>query len=141
MLVKEYDLIFLDSNRPVLISDEKIVSGDKFVHMNEIYHCNVTSETQKGFKVIAEPNQFAWIYNEGPIHDHNRHWRDSRYLEDFMVSFINAYDKLSILVKEVCPHYDGSHIDKDCSCKSGFIFVPLLHENKIIIDLYNILKK
>jgi hypothetical protein len=141
MLVKEFDLVILDMERPVLISDDKILAGDKYVHMGEIYHCNVTSEIQKGFKVVATPEQFAWIYNEGPIHDHNRHWKDSRYLEDFMFDFLGTRNRLSVLVNEVCPHYGGKHLNNDCSCKSGFIYVPLLHQDKIIIDLYNILNK
>ena len=33
---------------------------------------------------------------------------------------------------EICPHYGGTHIGKDCSCKSGFVLAPKLNNNKVI---------
>ena len=36
----------------------------------------------------------------------------------------NPVDKVMIEYWEVCPHYDGKHRGKDCSCKTGFIYEP-----------------
>ncbi len=148
---------------PVLVSDDVLDYHDMFYHEGKIYECSgltldddlnmwvVANENQESFiettvmKVVATPDMFGWLYNEGPPHDHNRYWGDSRFLEDYiqtcLVDAVKNGFKMSIIVHEVCPHYNGSHIGKDCSCKGGFIHGPKLHEGKIIIDTYNLLRK
>lgn len=62
----------------------------------------------------------GWVYNEGPPHDHNRIWKDSRYLEDLHPSW---FDRI----------VDGE----------GFIVYEngeaLLYDGRLILDLYKIL--
>jgi hypothetical protein len=80
-------------------------------------------------KVVATPEMFGWLYNEGPPHDHNRNWGDSRYLEDYiqscLISSVKNGLKMTVMVKEI----------------AEFNHVPILHEGKIIIDTYNLLRK
>lgn len=149
---------------PILVSDERLIIHDKFYHNGKIYDCMdlicdcddgegnwmVMNELGQTFlesdvlKVIATPDMFGWLYNEGPIHDHNIFWGDSRYLEVYneacLISAVKNGLKVSIIVHEVCPNYNGSHLGKDCSCKSGFVHGPKMHEGKIIIDAYGILR-
>lgn len=148
---------------PVLVSDDVLEYHDKFYHNGNIYECSglrmdddinmwvVSNESQEFFneidvmKVVATPEMFGWLYNEGPPHDHNMNWHDSRYLEDYiqscLISSVKNNLKMSVIVHEVCPNYNGAHMDKDCSCKSGFVLGPKLHNGKIIIDAYNLLRK
>ena len=73
--------------------------------------------------IIATPDMFGWLYNEGPPHDHNRRWIDSRYLEDYielcLISVVRNNFKMSIIVDGV---------------------LPKLHDGKIIIDRYDLLR-
>lgn len=155
---------------PVLVSNEAIEKGDMFyLNTGEIHKClkidydnelmleRVIGSNGIGYlkervkKVIAGPNEIGWGYNEGPPHDHNRNWKfddiDKKhlYLEDYLPSMIhNAVKngcKLFVVVEEICPHYEGKHVNKDCSCKSGFILAPKLYEGKVIMDAYGLLKK
>ena len=148
---------------PVLVSDDVLEFHDKFYHNGNIYECTglnldddlnmwvVSNENEQSFietsveKVVATPEMFGWLYNEGPPHDHNRVWQDSRYLEDYIQSClivaVKNKLKMSVIVHEVCPNYNGAHMGKDCSCKSGFVLGPKLHDGKIIIDTYNLLRK
>lgn len=127
---------------PVLVSDDALEYGDKFYYNGVIHECAaleldgnfdmwvVSNFEQETFiemevnKVIATPEMFGWLYNEGPPHDHNRYWGDSRYLEDYiqscLISAVRNNFKMSIMVDE---------------------FEPLLHMDKIIIDAYNLLRK
>lgn len=149
---------------PILVSDERLIIHDKFYHNGKIYDCmDLVCDCEDGegnwfvlnelgesilesevSKVIATPDMFGWLYNEGPLHDHNMVWQDSRYLEDYkqscLISAVKNGLKMTVIVHEVCPNYNGSHLDKDCSCKSGFVHGPKLHEGKIIIDAYGILR-
>jgi len=88
-------------------------------------------------KIIGYPEQFSYLCNDGPPHDHNESWKDDLYLEQFLPTMLNEIIldncKILVLTREVCPNYGGSHINKDCSCKSGFIPAPVLKNNKIII--------
>jgi hypothetical protein len=146
MEIKEYFVeIMEDMKTPVIISDERVFKGDYYYDGSEILLSD-GSFVEEGFKkVVALPSQIGWVYNEGPPHDHNRLWRDSRYLEDlhydgFIEYIQKSQGKIYLLVQEICPNYDGSHINKDCSCKSGFIQVPVLYHDKVIMDSYEILK-
>jgi len=156
---------------PVLISDDKIEIGDKFyLDSGEIRECTDIQEETNQFhstvydslggwhfrgwvkKVVATPEQFALIINYGPPHDHNYDWKydeDKKkyvYLEAYLPSHIHSVIKkngikMRVVVEEVCPHYGGKHIGKDCSCKSGFIIRPRLRDGKLMMDSYGILKK
>ncbi len=147
---------------PILISEDNISKGDKFYLDNGTIHTCTGVNNQDGInlphvtdengqwhirkyvsKVIATSDQFGWAYNEGPPHDHNYQWH-GKYLESYIPTMLHNTImnncKLNIIVEEICPHYGGKHIGKDCSCKSGFILVPKLYEGKIIMDSYGILK-
>jgi hypothetical protein len=132
---------------PVLVSDDVLDYHDKFYHEGNIYECSelkldddlnmwvVSNENQESFiessveKVVVTPEMFGWLYNEGPPHDHNMNWGDSRYLEGYIQSCLipsvkNGF-KMSVMVTEI----------------SEFNHIPTLHEGKIIIDAYNLLRK
>jgi hypothetical protein len=132
---------------PVLVSDDVLEYQDKFYHNGNIYECTdlkldydldmwvVANENLESFietdvmKVVATPEMFGWLYNEGPPHDHNRYWGDSRYLEDYiqscLIPCVKNGLKMSVIVTEI----------------SEFNHIPTLHEGKIIIDAYNLLRK
>ena len=132
---------------PVLVSDDVLSYHDNFYHEGNIYECSdlkldddlnmwvVANENLESFietdvmKVVATPEMFGWLYNEGPPHDHNRNWGDSRYLEDYiqscLISSVKNSLKMTVMVKEI----------------AEFNHVPILHEGKIIIDAYNLLRK
>ena len=126
---------------PVLVSDDVLEYNDKFYHDGIIHECvglnlddelnmwvvsNVDEEKfieMDVMKVIASPDMFGWLYNEGPSHDHNIVWGDSRYLEDYI--------ERSLIV----------------SVKKGFVMTiviedmqPKLHDGRVIIDQYNLLR-
>ncbi len=64
-------------------------------------------------------NNIGWIYNEGPPHDHNHDW-NGKYLEEFLPHMLFGKKRISFLVDE----------NKE----------PILYEDKIIIDLYKLVK-
>jgi hypothetical protein len=48
-------------------------------------------------------DQLGYVYNEGPPHDHNYDWVDSRYLEDIHPSTLkdlNSDAEIRVLVEE-----------------------------------------
>jgi hypothetical protein len=123
---------------PIVVSDDVLKIDDKFYHNGNIYDCCqiflddndkwlIGNENNESFlesdviKVIATPEMFGWIYNEGPPHDHNYNWIDSRYLEVYheqsLVPLVKNNFKIYLAVKEG---------DND--------YVLDMHENKIIID-------
>jgi hypothetical protein len=134
---------------PVLVSDDVLEHQDKFYHDGVIYECsglsldddlnmwvvsNVDNESfieSDCMKVVATPEMFGWLYNEGPPHDHNMVWQDSRYLEDYiqtcLVDAVKNNLKMTVMVKEMGVQ--------------NHMHIPLLHEGKIIIDQYNLLRK
>ena len=154
---------------PILISkDDNINKGDFFyVDNGEVHECaDKTKETSKKLgrvintegkdfltkwvnKVVARPHQIGLCYNYGPPHDHNHEWKNDsdgiRYLEDYIPTCLHEAVwkgcKMLVRVQEVCPHYDGKHLDKDCSCKSGFVYMPLLHDGKVVMDTYGYIKE
>lgn len=89
------------------------------------------------YKVIAHPEQIGWVYNEGPPHDHNYNWVDSRYLEVMhpktIVNCVKNEFKITIAVEEEC-------ITGGEECRGETILVPQLHDGKVIIDGYKLLK-
>jgi hypothetical protein len=137
-----------------LVSDEEeIFVEDLFfcTKTNEILKCSqvslsgIISEDGKGFfpftcckKVIVIPEQIGWMWDNSP--------EDYSYFfltpfidenDNTMIDFVLTEDngKCFIEIEEICPNYNGAHIGKDCSCKSGFIDIPKLHEGKVIIHL------
>jgi len=59
---------------------------------------------------------------ELPLHPEDvKSIQDQELIFDNIESRIAAFSKVEFNVVEECPHYSGDHIDKDCSCKSGFI--------------------
>ena len=142
-----------DKKKCCLIRDEHFYPGELFFYAktNEILKCEkigtsgVFAEEDKGFfpfiscyKVIATHEQIGWMWDNHPDD------AEDTYLvpfisdeDDSMIEYvITEYNgKCKIEVETICPHYGGSHIGKDCSCKSGFVDVPKLNENKVIIHI------
>lgn len=61
----------------------------------------------------------GWIYNEGPPHDHNHIWVDSRYLEELHPDFVSRG------INEVWIVFENGS--------------PLLYKEKLIMDLDKLL--
>lgn len=164
--IKKYELKFIhysvDGNiHPIILSDEKLFVND-YAYTPSGNYCRVDVIDRKAGtfkfivqsdlsfefrlvdckKVIAKPNSLGYVYNEGPPHDHNSIWNGA-YVEDLhMQSFLDRVtfadtNEIYLVVEEVCP----SHVGKDCSCKSGFIQVPVLYNGKVIMDSYGILQR
>lgn len=130
----------LEVVEPYLLSYDDITSGQTYYcrGSNSIkvagksggYHCDI--------KVVAEPKEIGWIYlQEGPPHDRAYDYKNGAYVEVMhplsLLGIIDSGGLVKVQVAEVCPHYNGAHLWKDCSCKSGFIHLPLLHEGKVIL--------
>ena len=143
---------------PVLVSDEALDIHDLFYYNGRIFECCrlfLDEETEKWivmseeeveyfeddvYKVIATPNMFGWVYNEGPPHDRNYDWVDSRFLEQFHDSYLiksvlNDF-KLSIVVEVECSNKPSTPDD----CIGDLKIKPNLHEGKIILDSYDLLR-
>jgi len=143
---------------PVLVSDEALDIHDLFYYNGRIFECCrlfLDEETEKWivmseeeveyfeddvYKVIATPNMFGGVYNEGPPHDRNYDWVDSRFLEQFHDSYLiksvlNDF-KLSIVVEVECSNKPSTPDD----CIGDLKIKPSLHENKIILDSYGLLR-
>lgn len=157
---KEVELIILpiiegEGRKCCLISEtDDIFVEDLFycTKTNEILKCSqvglsgIFSEEEKGFfpftcckKIVATHEQIGWMWDNSPDDI------DDTYLVDFindkddsMIDYVlDDYDgKCKIEVQEICSNYNGAHIGKDCSCKTGFIDVPKLVEGKVIINCY-----
>ena len=89
----------------------------------------LNSSNPNGIRIRLE--DIGYVYNEGPPHDHNEHWRDVVYLEEFRRDILENLTEVYVVVDEVCP----SHIGEDCSCRSGFMLTPRLYKDKVVIDL------
>lgn len=155
---------------PVLVSNEKIGIDDYFyLDSGEIRKCTgVMDEVKRSHstiydeygqwhfcgsvkKVIATADQIGFAFNWGPPHAHNHDWKYDEdlkkytYLEDYLPSMLHRSVrggcKLRVVVEEVCPNYNGAHIGKDCSCKSGFIVRPKIRNGKVIMDTYGFLNR
>lgn len=144
-----------DKNYYLISEDEEceIFPGDLFFYTktNEIFECSqvglsgIFSEEGKGFfpficckKVLAKPEQIGLMWDNHPDD------LEFKYLTDFidekdksMIDYVlEEYDgKCFIETEMICPNYNGAHIGKDCSCKTGFIDIPKIHEGKVIIHL------
>lgn len=128
-----------------LVCDDEIGITDKFYHKktNKVYECSdislcgIFAKEEVGFfpfvackKVVAMPNQIGWL----------RDWgipgRTLITPVDIQLILSKTFNgKCSIEMKEVCPNYDGAHMNKDCSCKTGFIEVINFVDNKVIINI------
>ena len=110
-------------------------NSDRWVIIDEFGNERYESEV---YKVIATPEQIGWVYNEGPPHDHNYNFVDSRFLEVIHPRvFINCVKddfKITIVVDETC-------IPKSDECRGESMLIPHLHDGKVIIDGYGLLKK
>lgn len=143
---------------PILVSDEVLTIHDLFYYNGKIFECcrlYLDEETEKWivmseeeveyfedevYKVIATSNMFGWVYNEGPPHDRNYNWVDSRFLEQFhdsyLIKSVLKNFKLSIVVNVEC----SGKVSNPEDCIGELIIKPSLHENKIIIDSYDLLR-
>lgn len=148
---KSYDLIRLKDGKPILVSKEPLYTNSYFLNNGkvskiikryrndnnemEILDDGYKTHLEKDilWKVIAQPQNFGYFCSNGPPHDHNEDWKYGLYLEQFLPIMIENKQQIWVLTREACPNYDGKHIDDDCSCKSGFIQVPLLRNGKIIM--------
>ena len=115
--LKRYHVFYDSKNAPYLLNED-----DRAIH-----------------------NPFGWIMNDGPPHDHNWDYRYDKetniqyYLESWPLHdrnldmFMNDNGDIIVVVEKICPNYNGAHINKDCSCKTGFIIRPKMHEEKLIL--------
>lgn len=143
-------IMHISSIRPiglVLTSEDEVCVGDIFYHDGELHKCieisggviaenGIRYHSQPYSKVVALSNEIGYSYNRGPIHDHNHSWRDGVYLEDFndgVARKLYEMHSVYVLVSEQCLEHG-----LDCSCKSGFVIKPILHDGKIIMDTYDI---
>jgi hypothetical protein len=57
-----------------------------------------------------------------PLHpeDINQIEEDSKIFDN-IIGRILSYPDVEFNIIEECPHYNGKHFNKDCSCKTGFI--------------------
>jgi len=139
---------------PVIVSSEFLNIHDLFYSNGTIYEvsglfideedrwkvidefANIHYESDV-YKVIATPEQIGYVYNEGPPHDHNYNWVDSRYLEIMhpktIINCVKNDFKITIAVEEKC-------VTGGEECRGELILVPYMHENKVIIDSYKLLK-
>jgi hypothetical protein len=167
LLLKKYTLAFTNEKLPVLIDKEADIQVDDrfYLESGEIRICkdrfytlgyDVIVDDMDSLhlfdlvhKVVVMPEGFGYSINYGPPHDRNWDWKfdeDSKryvYLEDFHPDTLEKFkegDQVIVVVEEICPHYGGKHIGKDCSCKSGFIIRPRLFRGKIIMDGYKLLE-
>ena len=162
--IKKYELKFIVIGHggvaPVILSDEKLFVNDYAYTPDGVKRVDSIDRKAGTFtyklsndltfdfrlsdckKVIAQFCDMGYVYNEGPPHDHNSIWNGA-YLEDLhMQGFLDRVtfadtNEIYLVVEEVCP----SHVGKDCSCKSGFIQVPVLYNGKVIMDTYGILQR
>ena len=99
----------------------------------------------RSHKVEATTEQIGWGFSKKYLnHDHAYDYRGGSiemYHPTMIHDIVRNKFKVDIEVQEICPHYGGSHIGKDCSCKSGFINVPVLHEGKVIMHIKKPTKK
>lgn len=115
------------------------------IHKDDYYYCK-GSETVKiatkdcsyicDTRVIGYPNEIGSVYTSVP-HDRAIEYKKGGYLEELhpsmLLDLLNTSGRILVEVEEICPHYGGTHIGKDCSCKSGFILRPRLKDKKVIL--------
>ena len=157
-LDKEFSMADLHPLSPVLISDDVLDIHDLFYYNGRIFECCrifLDEETEKWivmseeeveyfedevYKVIATPNMFGWVYNEGPPHDRNYDWVDSRFLEvyhdSYLVRSVLNNFKMSIVVEGECVN----KVSRLEDCFGEVKLTPKLHEGKVIIDGYDLLR-
>jgi len=85
------------------------------------------------YKLVASNEQIGLKYVKNKLQIHGS---DNFYLTDMtprdLKKIVKNGGECEIDAIEICPHYGGTHIGRDCSCKSGFILVPKLNNNKVI---------
>lgn len=136
----------LEVVEPYLISHEDILENELCYVEETIMRASMDNRNPLVCKkVVATPEQLAWVYYEGCPHDRAHDYKDGIYLEQLhpsvILDILDKEGKVMVDVEEICPNYGGKHIGKDCSCKSGFIYIPKLHENKVIFHTYEFTSK
>ena len=87
-------------------------------------------------KIMATPEQIGYIYTDDNINNKEPLVTYYRVAKINDLKTIMANDGIcAIDAIEYCPNYNGSHKNKDCSCKSGFAHYAKLLNNKVIIHL------
>lgn len=161
--LKTVYLRFIELTLPVLVSKDIILAGDKFYTDSEVYTCKEKRLNKAGklpliisekgveygesrcMKVEATTEQIGWKFSKAYLnHDHAYDYKDSS-VEMFHPNMIQDIEKngfkVDIEVKVICPNYGGKHIGQDCSCKSGFIRVPKLFNNKVVMHIKKVRKQ
>lgn len=139
-LLEVVEPYLISINDSILKNDLVMVEGRVMQSMMNLKH------PINCFKIVALPQQIGWVYYEGSPHDRVHSYKGNGvYLEELhqnvILDILNNDGKVLVDVEEICPHYDGKHIGKDCSCKSGFIHIPKLYEGKIIFHTYEFTPK
>lgn len=132
----------LEVVEPYIVSNDNILEGDLCYVEGVIMKATMNHPSPLFCnKVVAGPDQIGWVYYEGPPHDRAWDYKSNSYVEQLhpnhILDILERENKdVLVEVQEICPNYDGKHIGKDCSCKSGFIYVPKLFKDKIIMHTY-----
>lgn len=85
---------------------------------------------------IIPSSSIGWIFNYGPPHDHNYNFMEI-YLEEFRSSFLGSMLSEGTNMVRVCVESDCV-IHKGSYCPCNYVRVPLLHEGKVIVDIYGL---
>jgi hypothetical protein len=77
------------------------------------------------------PIEYNEILLTLPLHpDDIKQIEEDSKIFDNIVSRILCYPEVEFNILEECPHYNGSHYKRDCSCKTGFIQYAKLKTKK-----------
>lgn len=136
----------LEVVEPYLISSDDILENELCYVEGVVMKANMNHTNPLVCKkIVATPEELAWVYYEGSPHDRAYDYKNGTYLEilhpSVILEIIDNGGKILVDVKEICPNYNGSHIGRDCNCKMGFIHIPKLHEGKVIFHHYELTTK
>lgn len=135
--------IELEIVEPYLISSDIILAGDLYL-VDNIIVTSTMNHSKPIFinKVVATPPQIGLSFYDGMPHYRTYDYKDGVYLEvlhpNTLLDIINNNKGIMVSVEEVCPNYGGAHLEKDCSCKTGFIYKPILFNDKVILHTYGL---
>lgn len=122
---------------PIIISEtEKIEVGDYFIGgtmnlgFDNIEQCKKKNDF---LEIIRDKDGFAHTF-----------WKkilvlpenfSQEQLQMIVEGRLKDGDEVLVECEEVCPHYNGKHIGRDCSCKSGFVYIIKLNsQNQISLQ-------
>ncbi len=76
------------------------------------------------------PPEYNEILMSLPLHpDDIKQIEEDSKIFDNIVSRILCYPEVEFNILEECPHYNGKHFNKDCSCKTGLLqYAKLLNK-------------